>query len=102
MHRYANLPYEERIGLLVALILHLLVVAAFVCQPVRREVLEIPERMTVSLTEDVGLRSPAPDPVVQSRAALAPEPSPPNPAPATQQTPTHPQPTPPKKKKETK
>lgn len=73
MHRYANMPYEERIGLLVALILHLLVVAAFVLQPVRREVLDIPDRMTVSLTEDVGLNSTAPDPVDEARAALAPE-----------------------------
>ncbi|MBA4164278.1 MAG: energy transducer TonB [Erythrobacter sp.] len=73
MYRYRNLPYEERIGLLVALILHLLVVAAFVLQPVRREVLDIPDRMTVSLAEDVGLSSAAPDPVAESRAALAPE-----------------------------
>src|SRR3546814_8594740 len=48
------------------------VVAAFVLQPVRREVLEIPERMTVSLTEDVGLSSTAPAPVDEARAALAP------------------------------
>jgi len=73
MHRYANMPYEERIGLLVALILHLLVVAAFVLQPVRREVLNIPERMTVSLVDEVGLNSAAPNPVDEARAALAPE-----------------------------
>lgn len=96
MHRYANLPYEERIGLLVALILHLLVVAAFVLQPVRREVLEIPERMTVSLTEDVGLSSTAPNPVDESRAALAPELG--EQTPAAQQSPPTPQATPAKNK----
>lgn len=64
---------DERIGLLVALILHMSVVAAFVIQPIRREVLEAPERMTVSLVSDVGLTSTAPIPVDESRAALAPE-----------------------------
>lgn len=89
MHRYANMPYEERIGLLVALILHLLVVAAFVLQPVRREVLDIPDRMTVSLTEDVGLSSTAPNPVDEARAALAPELG--EQTPAAQQSPAKPQ-----------
>lgn len=64
---------DERIGLLVALILHLSVVAAFVIQPIRKEVLEVPERMTVSLLSEVSLSSTAPDPVAESRAALAPE-----------------------------
>jgi hypothetical protein len=64
---------DERIGLLVALILHLSVVAAFIIQPIRQEVLEAPERMTVSLVSDVGLTSVAPIPVEESRAALAPE-----------------------------
>src|SRR3546814_4331134 len=96
MHRYANMPYEERIGLLVALILHLLVVAAFVLQPVRREVLEIPERMTVSLTEDVGLSSTAPNPVDESRAAIAPELG--EQTQAAQQSPPTPQATPAKNK----
>jgi hypothetical protein len=64
---------DERIGLLVALILHMIVVAAFVIQPIRQEVLEAPERMTVSLLSDVSLTSTAPNPVAESRAALAPE-----------------------------
>ncbi|WP_427969312.1 energy transducer TonB [Altererythrobacter sp.] len=63
---------EERVGLLVALLLHLLLVAAFLIQPSRKEVLDIPERMTVSLAEDVGLEATAPDPVAESRAAIAP------------------------------
>ena len=64
---------DERIGLLVALILHMSVVAAFVIQPIRQEVLDAPERMTVSLVTDVSLTSTAPNPVSESRAALAPE-----------------------------
>lgn len=64
---------DERIGLLVALILHMVVVAAFVIQPIRQEVLDVPERMTVSLVGDVGLTAVAPIPVDESRAALAPE-----------------------------
>ena len=60
---------EERWGLAIALGLHLLLMAALLIQPARREVLDIPERMTVSLTEDVGLEATAPDPVAESRAA---------------------------------
>ncbi|TNE31582.1 MAG: energy transducer TonB [Alphaproteobacteria bacterium] len=64
---------EERWGLAIALGLHLLLMAALLIQPARREVLDIPERMTVSLAEDVGLEATAPDPVAESRAAVAPE-----------------------------
>lgn len=64
---------EERWGLAVALGLHLLLVAVLLIQPARREVLDIPERMTVSLAEDVGLAATAPDPVAESRAAVAQE-----------------------------
>lgn len=64
---------EERLGLAVALGLHLLLVAVLLIQPARREVLAIPERMTVSLAEDVGLEATSPDPVAESRAAVAPE-----------------------------
>ena len=64
---------EERYGLLVALGLHLVLVAVLLIQPSRSEVLNIPERMTVSLAEDVGLEATAPQPVAESRAAIAPE-----------------------------
>ncbi|MEL6877153.1 MAG: energy transducer TonB [Pseudomonadota bacterium] len=66
---------EERIGLLVALALHVGVVALLLFQPVRDELVAIPERMTVSLASEVSLESTAPDPVAESRAAIAPEPS---------------------------
>ncbi|WP_394729581.1 energy transducer TonB [Altererythrobacter sp. GH1-8] len=64
---------EERIGLSVALGLHLLLVLAFLIQPGRGEVMPLPERMTVSLATDVGLEATAPAIVPESRAAIAPE-----------------------------
>ncbi|MEP3050815.1 MAG: energy transducer TonB [Erythrobacter sp.] len=67
-----NFRREERLGLLVAFILHVLVLAAMLFQPVRDEVLPIPERMTVSLAAEVGLESTAPAPVVEAQAAIAP------------------------------
>lgn len=64
---------EERVGLGVALGLHLLLVLAFLIQPGRIDVMDRPERMTVSLASEVGLEATAPAPVAESRAAIAPE-----------------------------
>jgi outer membrane biosynthesis protein TonB len=64
---------EDRLGLLVAVMLHLGVLAVFVLQPAEREPLPMPERMTVNLAEDVGLVAASSDPVSESRAAIAPE-----------------------------
>ncbi len=79
----AALRPEERLPLAVALVLHGLLVAALLLQPDRRNVVPIPERMTVSLAEDVGLKATAPTIVREQRAAtapiLAPEPAPPSP-----------------------
>ncbi|MDG5746747.1 energy transducer TonB [Qipengyuania sp. XHP0207] len=77
---------EERTGLLVALILHLALLAAlFVQGLLPAPTFEPVERMTVSLAEDVGLEATAPDPVPESRAATAPtlsdSPAPPEVAP---------------------
>ena len=63
---------DERIGLGVAVALHAALVAVLVLQPGKDEVPPLPERMTVSLTSDVSLSSTAPDPVAESRAAIAP------------------------------
>ena len=59
-------------GLAAALGLHLLLAAVLLFQPRPDDVLEPPERMTVSLASEVSLRSTAPDPVADSRAAMAP------------------------------
>ncbi|XUU60861.1 energy transducer TonB [Erythrobacter sp. HA6-11] len=64
---------EERIGLGVALGLHLLLVLAFLIQPSRGEIMPLPERMTVSLASNVGLEDTAPAIVPESRASIASE-----------------------------
>lgn len=74
---------EERIGLIVAVALHVVLVAVLLMQPSRSEVLDKPERMTVNLASEVGLEATAPDPATDARAAIAPVLSPdPDPAPA--------------------
>ena len=63
---------EEKVGLAAALVLHGVLVAVLLMQAVRSEVSVFPERMTVSLATEVGLEATAPDPVAESRAAIAP------------------------------
>lgn len=76
---------EERTGLVVAVVLHLALVALLLVQGlVPAPVIEPPQRMTVSLAEDVGMAATAPDPVAESRASTAPTMEP-NPAPAPEQ-----------------
>lgn len=79
---------EERIGLIVAVALHVVLVAVLLMQPSRSEVLDKPERMTVNLASEVGLEATAPDPATDARAAIAPVLSPdPAPAPLVEQPP---------------
>ncbi len=68
---HSGLRREERIGLMAAAALHVALVAALLLQPETRETIADPQRMTVSLAEDVGLDSTAPDPMAESRAAQA-------------------------------
>jgi protein TonB len=86
---------EERIGLLAALLLHGALLAVLLVQTVRREVSVFRERMTGSLVSEVGLEAASPDPVAESRAALAPElaeqPALPAPQPAARPAPEPPQ-----------
>jgi hypothetical protein len=63
---------EERVGLTAAVVLHGALVAVLLMQTVRSEVSVFPERMSVSLAPEVGLEAAAPDPVAESRAAIAP------------------------------
>lgn len=76
---------EERIGLAVAVMLHLALLALLIAQALMpAPVAKPPQRMTVSLAEDVGLAATAPDPVAESRASTAPTlDANPAPAPAT-------------------
>ena len=82
MASLAHLNREERIGLVVAAVAHVALVVALVWQ-VRDNptVLPIPERMSVSLADEVSLESTAPNPSEESQAAVAPVLSP-EPAPA--------------------
>lgn len=66
------LRQDEKIGLAIALGLHIALLGVLLFQPGPGEGLEVPERMTVSLASDVSLRSTAPQIAPDSRAALAP------------------------------
>lgn len=95
---------EERTGLAVAVVLHVALVAMLLLQPEPARQLKTPERMTVSLVEDVGLTSTGPVVAQKTQAAVAPTiseeiapPAPPEPTPAPQPEPREvPQPAPPK------
>lgn len=63
---------EERIGLGIAAALHVALLAAFLFQPTSRADMSPTQRMTVNLASEVGLEATAPDPVPESRAAIAP------------------------------
>ena len=69
----ARIRGEERTGLIVAVGLHVALLAILATQALKEAPAFKPvERMTVSLAEDVGLEATAPDPVPESRAAIAP------------------------------
>lgn len=110
---FADLRREERIGLGIALVLHVALGAAFLLQPAKRSAVPPIEKMTVNLSPEVGVTATAPEPVPESAAAtaptLAPErapaapelASPAPPAPAVRAIPQPPKPvatTPPKSK----
>jgi len=91
---------DEKIGLGAAVLLHGALVGVLAMQTMRSEVPIFPERINVSLATEVGLEAAAPDPVSESRAAIAPtlsdEPAPapeqarPEPAPRIQPAPPKP------------
>lgn len=63
---------DEKVGFAAAVVLHGALVAVLLMQTVRSEVSVFPERMTVSLATEVALEAASPDPVAESRAAIAP------------------------------
>lgn len=91
---------DEKIGLGAAVVLHAALVGVLAMQTMRSEVTVFPERINVSLATEVGLEAASPDPVPESRAAIAPtlsdepapapEPAKPEPAPRIQPTPPKP------------
>ncbi len=73
MASFAHLSREERIGLGIAAAAHVALVGALVWQ-VRDDptALPIPERMSVSLADEVSLESTAPNPSAEPQASIAP------------------------------
>lgn len=64
---------EDKVGLLVAVVLHVLLAVVLVMQTLfAPDPFVPPERVAVSLATEVSLESTAPDPVPESRAAIAP------------------------------
>ncbi len=73
LSREAGLSREERLGLLVAGAAHVALALVLVLQDSAREPIAPPQRITVSLAEDVALDTTSPDPSADPAAAMAPE-----------------------------
>lgn len=85
MAQPAFLAREDRLGLMVAIAAHVALVALFIARDETPASFEIPERMVVSLADEVSLESTAPDPSAEPAASYAPTlaevPAPPAPEP---------------------
>jgi len=94
MGALANLSSEERLGLGIAAAAHVALVAALVLydKPPAKP-LAMPEKIEVSLAQEVSLKSTAPDPSAEPQAAIAPVLAPePAPAPLPEPEPAPPEP----------
>jgi len=79
---------EELAGLAIALAAHAGLLAVLVLHPGRAALVPPPERVTVTLSEDVGLTSTSPEPQAEAAAPAAPEIAPvPEPEPAPRAAP---------------
>ena len=67
----AALRIEERIGLVLAIAAHVGLVVLLAFRPAEK-VPPVPQRMQVTLADDVGLTSTSPDPNAQAAPDLAP------------------------------
>ena len=68
----AGLKAEERFGLVAAVVLHAGLAAVLLLRPAPRP-LPLPERITVNLSEVVGLTSTAPEPEAKAAPEAAPK-----------------------------
>jgi len=68
-----RLSREERIGLGVAIALHLALVAWLTLDRLGKDIQPLPERMTVSLAKDVAPQATSPEPMAQAAPDAAPE-----------------------------
>lgn len=91
LSRNGRFSREERIGLALATVAHIALVAGLVSTDKAPRPLPPPERMTVRLAEEVGLESASLNPFEQAQASIAPELSP---EPAPPAPPAEPEPAP--------
>lgn len=97
----AAIRKEELTGLALALVAHAALVALLALNPPRPALMPLPERMTVTISDEVGLTSTSPQPSANAAPATAPElgdpaPPAPEPQPAPVQPKVQPRPEPPK------
>ncbi|GGZ07464.1 TonB C-terminal domain-containing protein [Novosphingobium colocasiae] len=64
---------DERLGLAVAIALHAALLAVLVLRPTRNETIPPPQRIEVTISDEVGLKSTAPNPSAQAAPDVAPE-----------------------------
>ncbi len=86
---------EERVGLVLAVAAHAALVAFLVWRPIGDAIIPPPERMTVTISDEVGLTSTSPEPAAQAAPDVAPdlgEPAPAEPEPEPAPPPPKPQP----------
>lgn len=91
-----TLHKEEGYGLAVAIAAHVGLVAFLLWRPPGKELVMPPERMTVTISDEVGLTSTSPEPDAQAAPDAGPElgEAPPEPAPQAEPEPLPPQPAP--------
>ena len=63
----------DAFALIVAIALHVALIAVLLLQGATREPLPVPERITVNFADEVGMTSAAPEPVREAQASVAPE-----------------------------
>jgi outer membrane biosynthesis protein TonB len=76
MQATARLRNDEQLGLLIAFLAHVAVLGALALQAMRAPaVVDMPQRISVSLAEEVSLVSTAPEPATEAQEAPPPPPS---------------------------
>jgi len=72
MHNQPRLSREERIGLGVAIVLHLALIAWLTLDRLGKDIQAPPERMTVSFADEVAAQATSPEPLAQAAPDVAP------------------------------
>ena len=94
----ASLNREERVGLVLAVVAHVALVALIMVRPATPPFVAPPERIAVTLSDEIGLKSTSPQPMAEAAPDIAPElgepaePTPPQPQVQPQVKPEPPKP----------